>query len=187
MESCCSKESAGCASCSPGELNARLAAGADCRLIDVREFAEYAGGRIVGSTLVPLASLESGAAGLDRTRELVLICRAGRRSREAAKRLGAMGFGKLTVLEGGLDAWKGAGLAVEKDPSAPWALERQVRLVAGLLVLTGALLAHFVSPNWIWLSGFVGAGLTFAAVTDTCMMGNMLAAMPWNRQPEPRR
>jgi rhodanese-related sulfurtransferase len=187
MESCRSKESAGCASCSPGELDAKLAAGADCGLIDVREFAEYAGGRIAGSTLVPLASLESGAAGLDRSRELVLICRAGRRSREAAKRLGAMGFDRLTVLEGGLEAWKAAALPVERDPATPWAIERQVRLVAGLLALTGAVLAHLVHPGWIWLSGFVGAGLTFAAVTDTCMMANMLAAMPWNRQPEPRR
>lgn len=187
MESCCSKESAGCASCSPGELNAKLAAGANCRLVDVREYAEYAGARIAGSELVPLATLESGAAALDRSGELVLICRAGRRSRDAARRLGAMGFSNLTVLEGGLEAWKGAGLPVEKDPAAPWALERQVRLVAGLLVLTGALLAHFVNPGWIWLSGFVGAGLTFAAVTDTCMMGNMLAAMPWNRLPVNRR
>ncbi|MCC6354196.1 MAG: DUF2892 domain-containing protein [Verrucomicrobiae bacterium] len=186
MESCCSKESSGCASCSPGELNAKLSAGADCALVDVREFAEYAGGRIAGSKLAPLASLESGASGLDRARELVLVCRAGRRSREAANRLAAMGFSKLVVLEGGIEAWKGAGLPVEKDPFAPWALERQVRLVAGLLVLAGVLLAHFVNPSWIWLSGFVGAGLTFAAITDTCMMGNMLAAMPWNRQPGAR-
>jgi len=187
MESCCSKdESAGCPTCGPGELNAKIAAG-DCALVDVRDYAEYAGGRIAGSKLVPLGSLESGAGTLDRSRETVLICRAGRRGREAAKRLSAMGFPSVMVLDGGIEAWKRAGLPLESDPHAPWAIERQVRLVAGLMALAGALLAHFVHPGWIWLSGFVGAGLTFAAVTDTCMMANMLAAMPWNRRPSEKR
>lgn len=187
MESCCLKESAGFATCGPGELNARLGRGTACRLVDVRDYAEFAGGRIAGSALVPLAALEAGAAGMDRSGEVVLICRSGRRSREAARRLGAMGFDRVTVLEGGLEAWKGEGLPVERDAWAPWSIERQVRLVAGSLVLAGVLLAHFVHPGWLWLSGFVGAGLAFAAVTDTCMMGNMLAALPWNRRPEPKR
>jgi rhodanese-related sulfurtransferase len=187
MESCCSRESAGCATCSPGELNAKLADGADIRLVDVRDYAEFAGGRIGGSVLAPLTSLDSGTTHLDRSCEVVLICRSGRRSRDAARRLGAMGFAKITVLEGGLEAWKGAGLPTERDAWAPWSIERQVRLVAGLLIVAGALLAHFVHPGWLWLSGFVGAGLAFAAITDTCIMGNMMAALPWNRRPEPKR
>ncbi|HPA20611.1 MAG TPA: rhodanese-like domain-containing protein [Verrucomicrobiae bacterium] len=187
MESHCSNASAGCSTCAPGELNTKLRHGAGCQLVDVRDYAEFAGGRIAGSALVPLGSLESGAARLDRSCEVVLICRSGRRSREAARRLGAMGFDRVTVLEGGLEAWKGEGLPVERDAWAPWSIERQVRLVAGLLIITGAVMAHFVHPGWIWLSACVGAGLAFAAITDSCMMGNMLAALPWNRRPEDKK
>jgi len=58
---------------------------------------------------------------------------------------------------------------------------RQVQIVAGSLALTGALLAWLVSPWFIALSGFVGAGLLFAGITDTCMMALLLAKLPYNR------
>ena len=83
---------------------------------------------------------------------------------------------------GGFEAWKKAALPFEKDENAPWALERQVRFVAGSLVLIGVLLSVFVHPYFIGLSGFVGAGLVFAAATDTCAMGMVLLKMPWNRK-----
>jgi hypothetical protein len=60
-------------------------------------------------------------------------------------------------------------------------LERQVRIAAGLLVLTGSLLTAFVHHYWIVLPAFIGSGLIFAGVTDSCAMGMMLARMPWNR------
>ena len=78
---------------------------------------------------------------------------------------------------------KKENLPFERDENAPWALERQVRFAAGLLVLTGVLSSVFVHPYFVWLSAFVGAGLVFAAVTDTCAMGLLLAKMPWNSQP----
>jgi hypothetical protein len=61
-------------------------------------------------------------------------------------------------------------------------LERQVRIAAGSLVLLGVALGAFVS-QWLYgLSAFVGAGLVFAGLTDTCGMGMLLARMPWNRR-----
>ena len=77
-------------------------------------------------------------------------------------------------------AWEQAGLPLEKEPHAPWALERQVRLVAGLLILLGLGLSH-VWPVAIVLAWFVPLGLVFAALTDSCMMGMLLAKLPWNR------
>ena len=62
---------------------------------------------------------------------------------------------------------------------------RQVQIVAGSLAFAGALLAWLVSPWFIALSGFVGAGLVFAGVTDTCMMAMLLAKLPYNHPRAP--
>ncbi len=59
--------------------------------------------------------------------------------------------------------------------------ERRVRIAAGAIVILGALLAQFVSPAFVWLSGFVGAGLMFAGITDTWAMGMLIAKLPWNQ------
>jgi rhodanese-related sulfurtransferase len=150
------------------------------QLVDVREHAEFAAGRIAGARLLPLGELQRRLAELDRTRPVVCVCRSGSRSRKGAEKLEALGFTNVQHLDGGLMAWEQAGLPIEKNESAPWALERQVRLAAGLLVLAGLGMSH-IWPVAIGLSWFVGAGLTFAAVTDWCGMGLLLAKMPWNR------
>ena len=82
-----------------------------------------------------------------------------------------------------MTAWAGANLPVIKGESKVWSLERQVRFTAGLLVLAGVVVGFAVTPYLFLLSGFVGAGLVFAAVTDTCGMAMMLARMPWNKAP----
>jgi rhodanese-related sulfurtransferase len=58
---------------------------------------------------------------------------------------------------------------------------RQVQIAAGSLVLLGVILSHTVASGWIWLSGFVGAGLIFAGVSGFCGLARLLAALPWNR------
>jgi rhodanese-related sulfurtransferase len=151
------------------------------RLIDVREYAEFAGGRVTGAKSLPLGELEKRAAELDPTKPVYVICRTGRRSVEAQKRLKALGFADVINVVGGFEAWKKAGLPFERDENAPWSLERQVRFAAGSLVLIGILLAVLIHPYFVWLSAFIGAGLVFAAVTDTCAMGMLLAKMPWNK------
>ena len=152
-------------------------------LVDVREYPEFAGGHLAGSRLLPLAQLETRAQELPKDREIVLICRTGRRSAEAAEKLGRLGFDKLGQLEGGVMSWQKAGLPLEREAHAPWAIERQVRLVAGLLIVLGLALSYL----WPWailLSWFVPLGLIFAALTDSCAMGMMIAKLPWNRRPE---
>jgi rhodanese-related sulfurtransferase len=90
----------------------------------------------------------------------------------------------LVVLEGGTQAWLQAGYPVVHSTASRWALERQVRLAAGLLVAMGVLLVVVISRWWLLLPGFVGCGLVFAGCTGFCPMGEVLARMPWNR---PRR
>jgi rhodanese-related sulfurtransferase len=85
------------------------------------------------------------------------------------------------MLEGGLDAWKKAGLPVSLDRSKPIDVMRQVQIVAGSLVLAGVLLGVLIAPGFYALSGFVGAGLLFAGVSGFCGMARLLALMPWNR------
>ncbi len=170
--------------CTVNELNMRLANQADCQVIDVREYSEYETERIPNTKLVPLSALEQNAGAIDNTRQIFVMCRSGKRAAQAAERLAKLGFKHLTVVDGGMLAWDAAGLPIEKGTGKVWSLERQVRFTAGLLVLVGVLLAAFVHPYFIALSGFIGAGLVFASVTDTCAMGMMLAKMPWNQKPE---
>lgn len=168
----------------PADLRRRLDAGEPLQIVDVREAPEFAGGRIAGARLIPQGELAGRAAGLDRSRPVVLVCRSGKRSEQAREKLAALGFPQLACLEGGLMAWEAAGLPVEKDARAPWSLERQVRVAAGGLVLLGVALGFFVHPGFFGLSAFVGAGLIFAGVTDWCGMGLLIAKAPWNRRCE---
>lgn len=151
------------------------------QLIDVREPTEFAAGRVKGAKSLPLGELDKRIAELDRTRAIYVMCRTGRRSAEAQKKLKALGFEDVVNVAGGFEAWKKENLPVERDEHAPWSLERQVRFAAGSLVLIGILLGALIHPYFTWLSGLVAAGLVFAAVTDTCAMGMLLAKMPWNK------
>lgn len=151
-------------------------------LVDVREHIEFAGGRVNGAKLVPLDDIEKRHQEIDHTHTVYVMCRSGRRSGEAQRRLRALGFQNVVNVRGGIEEWKKENLPIERDENAPWSLERQVRFVAGLLVLTGVLLSVFVHPYFVALAGFVGAGLTFAGATDWCGMGMLLAKMPWNKQ-----
>jgi hypothetical protein len=92
------------------------------------------------------------------------------------------GLDNAVVVEGGTIAWSDAGLPVERAAVKVMSLERQVRIGAGSLVLTGVLLAIFVHPYFLALSGFVGGGLVFAGITDWCGMGLLLAKAPWNNR-----
>ena len=159
-----------------------LAQNAGVQCLDVREPAEHAQTRLDKFSLNPLSGLsEKSLAGLQKSKTTYLLCRSGNRACQAADKLEKMGFSDLRVIEGGLSAFEAAGKPVIRGNSKVWGLERQVRFAAGLLVLTGIVLAAVVHPGAIYLSAFVGAGLIFSAVTDTCGMGMILARMPWNQ------
>jgi rhodanese-related sulfurtransferase len=127
-----------------------------------------------------MEQIDSRVSDLGSRGPIVLICQSGNRARISAGWLQKLRE-DVVVLEGGTAAWAQAGLPTVASVAARWSLERQVRLGAGLLVLLGVTLALTVSPNWIYLSAFIGAGLTFAGLTDFCPMGRLLALLPWNR------
>ena len=153
-------------------------------LIDVRTPAEYRELHAVAARNVPLDTLDPAAIMAKRNgsadQPLYVICRSGSRADQACKAFDRAGFEQVVSVEGGTDAWLKAGLPVTRGKKA-MSIERQVRIAAGALVVTGALLSGLVNPAFIWLSGLVGAGLAFAGITDTCTMGMLLARMPWNR------
>ena len=99
---------------------------------------------------------------------------------KVCQKLQSAGFDKVVNVEGGTSAWNGVGLPVIAGKKV-MSLERQVRIAAGSLVVIGAVVGHFVHLGGFALSAFVGAGLVFAGVTDTCGMGMLIARMPWNR------
>lgn len=151
-------------------------------LVDVREPSEYAAQHIPGAVLVPLSRFSPAQIPVVQDKKLVLYCRSGNRSGQAAQRLLQAGFEDVTHLSGGLPDWVEKGFPLQIDKTAPISLMRQVQIVAGTLMLTGTILGALVSPWFLLLSGFVGAGLIFAGVTDTCAMGMLLAKLPYNQR-----
>jgi rhodanese-related sulfurtransferase len=149
-------------------------------LVDVRSPSEFATGHIPGAVSIPMDQIEARIRDLDRDGPIVLVCQSGKRARMVAGLLEPCGK-DLLVLEGGTSAWVKAGHSTVANIRTRWSLERQTRLGAGLLVLTGVILALTTSPLWIYLAGFVGLGLTFAGLTDICPMGLLLGLLPWNR------
>jgi rhodanese-related sulfurtransferase len=172
------------ATISPRELFEAVQSGKRVELIDVRTPIEF---REVHATIarnVPLNELDpanctDGNSGTP----VYFICRSGGRGKQACERLAAAGFAHGVNVEGGTRAWEQAGLPVLHGKKAV-SLERQVRITAGSIVLIGITLGILVHPYWIGLSAFIGAGLVFSGVTDTCGMGMLLARMPWNQTPK---
>jgi rhodanese-related sulfurtransferase len=166
--------------CAATEAHAEQAAGR-AHLIDVRTPAEYRAVHAIGATLLPLEHFAPAtvAASIPAGHTTYVLCKSGGRAAQAAKQLAAIGCTSV-VVSGGTDAWVAAALPVERG-RAVMSLERQVRIVAGLLVVIGVGLGYAVNTNWFALAGAIGAGLTIAGLTDTCMMGMLIARMPWNR------
>lgn len=162
----------------PAEARRLTDAGAS--LIDIRETDEHARERIAGALNVPLDRLSKNGAPGD---VLIFHCRSGKRTAQAASTLSRAAAGRdCYIVDGGIVGWSNAGLPVETVRGAPIPMQRQVMIAAGGLVLLGALMAMLVAPGWIWLTLFVGAGLTIAGITGFCGMANFLALMPWNRR-----
>lgn len=160
---------------------ALLADNPDTLIVDVRTPAEFETVHIPGAINLPLDQVD---AHLDRIirdagGHLVLICQSGNRAGQACLTLAGAGLTSASVLVGGMNAWISAGGSVERGRER-WSLERQVRLVAGLVVLLSAL-ASFWLPGAQFVAAFMGAGLTFAALSNTCAMGMLLARLPYNQ------
>ena len=150
------------------------------RLIDVREYPEFAEGHIAGSELVPLGTLDKASESWNREEPLTLVCKSERRAEEARQTLAQKGFESLRVLEGGVQAWMTSGKPLIVAEHKPWSMERQVRVTAGSLVLAFFGLGLLTSKKFFVGAGLVGAGLVYAGVSDNCMMASVLGRMPWN-------
>ncbi len=166
----------------PAELNGQLAHGDRVAVVDVRSPGEFAAAHIAGSYSLPLDALADVSGELARTLDvpIVLVCQAGTRARLAEAQLRAAGVAQVRVLDGGLSAWESAGLPLERGRGA-WSIERQVRAIAGGLVLSGALGSVLVWRPLVYLSAAVGGGLLYAGVSDNCTMAKLLIRLPYNR------
>ncbi len=150
-------------------------------VLDVRTPTEFETAHIPGAYNVPLDLLREHRAELlnHLDEDVVLVCRSGARAIEAEQSLAQAGLPNLRILDGGMLAWQAAHAPVNLG-TPRWDLERQVRLVAGAIVLA-SILASIAVPGLKWIAGAIGAGLAVAALTNTCVMGMLLARLPYNR------
>ncbi len=164
----------------PAEVRQLLAAEPATRLLDVRTTGEFEAAHVAGSYNVPLDLLGEHREEIARLDSpVVLICQSGNRAAKAEDTLRTAGLGNIRLLEGGMNAWVAAGEPV-RTVKERWGLERQVRLVAGSIVLTAIIVSIWV-PAARFVAGAIGAGLTFAALSNTCAMGMLLSKLPYNR------
>lgn len=153
-------------------------------VLDVRTPGEFDTAHIDGAVNIPVDRLDphlreivSNAGG-----PMVMVCQSGGRAEQAADKLAREGKQDLVLLEGGMNAWQQSGAPVQRGEVQRWSLERQVRLVAGSIVLVSVVTSAVV-PQVKWVAAGVGGGLVFAAVSNSCMMGNLLSKLPYNRGP----
>ena len=159
------------------KLYEQIKTGKKLKLVDVRTPAEYGAAHIEGSKNIPLGSTELSK--LETSEEIVFICQGGARAKNACSEFIQKAGANAQVLSGGIKSWQEARLPIIKGSGAI-SLERQVRIAAGFLVLVGSILTAAINSNFLILPAFVGAGLMFAGITDTCGMAMLLAKMPWN-------
>lgn len=164
-----------------GDLRTWLDTPSAPRILDVRTPAEFETAHIPGSYNVPLDTLREHRDELIRhlDDDVVLVCRSGMRAQQAESAFVEAGLANVHVLRGGITQWETDGGQLKRGRQR-WDLERQVRLVAGSLVLVGGL-GSLAVPPLKWLATGVGGGLVFAAVTNSCAMGALLSKLPFNR------
>lgn len=150
-------------------------------LVDIREFDEHARSRIPDARHAPLSRL--GRLGIETDAQAVIFhCRSGNRTAGNAERLAQCTDYEAFILDGGIDAWKSAGLPVIEDKRQPIEIMRQVQIAAGSMAFAGTALGALVHPGFYAVPALVGAGLVFAGVSGSCMMARLLAFAPWNRR-----
>ena len=158
-----------------------LASG-EAKLIDVREISEHKSQRISGSTLIPLAEITKEKLPDIKNTKLVIHCQGGKRSLNACEKLLAENIGcEIYNLEGGINSWCAQGCDVISTKKFFLPLDRQTQLAIGSVVLASSMLGYFFNINFLFISGFFGAGLIFAGLTGNCTLAKIIAKMPWNK------
>ena len=160
---------------------AQTLAQAGALLVDVREQCEFDRERIPGSQLLPMSSMRDAKPVKSASGKVIFLCASGARTNTNSPLLAACTDGEAYVLEGGLSAWKRAGLPVERQERKPVSILRQALMTAGVLAIAGFVLGTYVAPAWHLLSLLVGCGLLFSGATNFCPMAFFVSLMPWNR------
>lgn len=170
----------------PSELHTIRQNSPGARLLDVRTPAEHARMHVPGVELVPLDKLDAeqlaAQRGIAKDEPVYILCHSGARAKQAAEKLERAGYRDCRVVEGGTSAWADAGLPVNRGTSRVLPLDRQVRITIGTVVVSGVVLGYLVNPAFFLLSGFMGAGLIFAGVTDWCGLAILMSKLPWNQR-----
>lgn len=170
-----------------GPLDAKRLLDQGAIIVDIREADEHAREKVPGAHHLALSKLDVADLEIDEGKPVIFHCRSGARTISNASQLArkAGGSCKAFILDGGLEAWKKAGLPVVTDRRRPIELQRQVQIGAGSLVFLGTLLGLFLSPWFFAVPAFAGAGLIMAGVTGFCGMARILMRAPWNRAFDP--
>ena len=151
------------------------------RILDVRTGGDFENSHIPGSYNVPLDTLGEHVRDLaDVEHPVVLVCQSGGRASQAHEKLTEAGKATLHILEGGMTSWQAAGGDLTVGNTTRWAMDRQVRFVAGTFAIVAVVASIFV-PGLEWIAAGVGAGLAYSAVSNTCAMAAVLAKLPYNR------
>lgn len=169
---------------SPAAVATLLQSGKPCQVLDVRSLGEWEAAHLAGATHQSLDVLnpEDWRRRAENAQQgpLFVLCQAGGRATRAASILCASGV-PCSVIEGGLDAWRAAGLPVVLGRSKVLPLMRQVQIVIGLVSGVGSALAIWKDPMFGFIPLAMGAGLLFAGLSGTCGLALLMAKMPWNR------
>ena len=164
-------------------LNAKRLLDQGAILVDIREADEHAREKVLGAHHLALSKLDEADLALHEGKPVIFHCKSGARTMGNASRLAQKvgGACEAFVVNGGLDAWKKAGLPVVTDRRQPIELQRQVQIGAGSLAFLGTMLGLFVSPWFFAVPAFVGTGLMVAGLTGFCGMARILMRAPWNK------
>ena len=174
----------GIATITPNELHQLQQQDSTIRILDVRSPAEYEAIHATTADNVPLDRLDPPKylqQNATNGNPIYVICKMGGRSMQACQKLASAGHANVVNITGGTDAWAAAGLPVAEGERKVMPIDCQVRVMAGSLVVLGTVLGYALHPAWTALSFFIGAGLVFSGVTNTCGMASVLAMMPWNQ------
>ncbi|MES1197197.1 MAG: rhodanese family protein [Pseudomonadota bacterium] len=148
-------------------------------LFDIRESDEHRRESIAGAQNAPLSALDQTWSA--RSKPVIFHCQSGMRTQANTAQLQRCADGEAYIMAGGIEAWRAAGLPVQRDERAPLPMQRQVMIAAGGLILLIALAAALLDVRVLWLAPLIGAGLFQAGITGWCGMAKLLGLAPWNR------
>ncbi len=167
---------------SPSDALSLLKRDLQAKILDVRSAFEFSQVHVEPSVNIPIDMISAKINELGQSKQSYLVlCHTGNRAAMAADMLMQSGIHAVKVIRGGIAHWQNEKLPVIKGEGGI-SLERQVRIIAGSLILLGIILSWQFHWAFIFISVFVSSGLVFAGLTDSCLMGMLLMKLPYNKK-----